>query len=423
MDFLKTAKGLEQELIAMRRHLHENPEVSGKEDNTIAYIKGKLDEYGVKYVDVKHGGLICSIGDETKGKTVLLRADVDALPMPEDPNNLKGPKVAVSKVADACHACGHDGHTSMMLITAKMLKAVEADLKGRVIIVFERGEEIGAWCRYLFRYLDEKKTKIDVCYGTHVQNAIPAGKISAEPGGVMAAAIAFAFKIVGKSGHGSRPDLANNPIDCFVAVYNAINAMRMRYISPFETLTFSVGALHAGAQGNIIPDDLAFTGTVRFFDADSGWKYYNELKNILDNVTKAYNCTYEIERFTEPSVAVLNNPEVSAFVKNVIKTKLGEQHSINAEPWMASESFALYLQAWPGVLCFLGINNPEQGIGAEHHNKHFDLDESVLHVGSAASAQFAYEFLLNPPALNFKAKDASLMDMLKRYKYDVFLED
>ena len=421
MDFLKQAKVYEKELIAMRRHLHENPEVSDKEFNTLDFIKGKLDEYKAKFVETR-GGLLVFLGDEAKGKTVLLRADIDALPLNEDPNNLKGPKDCISKIPNVCHACGHDGHTSMMLITIKMLKEVEADLKGRVIVAFERGEEMTNNYRHLFKYIFDNNVKIDTTYATHLYSAHKAGKISAEPGGVMASVMGYEVKISGKSGHGSRPDLANNPMDCFAAFHAGFMALRMKYITPFDLLTSTIGSLHSGAQGNIIPDDLEFKGSIRIYNSALAPIYKKEFLNLLDNVTKSYNCTYTVNDMYEPLFPCMNHPDAAAFVKKNIVEKMGEQYYEKCDPWMASESYSLYLKMWPGVLCFLGINNPELGSGAEHHNKHFDLDESVLHIGAAASAVYAFEYLAQNPtyAETGHRYTGTIMELLKEKRGDDF---
>jgi len=191
MDILKTAAANEALLIEMRRHLHENPEVSDKEYNTLEYIKEKLTAFGVDFVEVKRGGILAWVGDASKGKTVLLRGDCDALPVPENPSNLKGPKACVSTIDGVSHACGHDAHTSMLLGAAKILKEMEGDLKGMVYLVFERGEEATGNVKYLFRYFQENNLNFDAVYGTHTLATYDTGKISVEPGGVMAGAVGF----------------------------------------------------------------------------------------------------------------------------------------------------------------------------------------------------------------------------------------
>ncbi len=423
MNVLDLVKNHEQEIIEIRRYLHENPELSGEEENTVKFIEDKLTSYGVKFTTVKKGGIICEFGDETKGPTVLLRADIDALPMQENPENLKGPRVCVSKFDGKCHACGHDGHTAMMLIAAKVLQPMEKDLAGRILIVFERGEEMGKGFQYLMRYLSEKAYKIDTTYATHLLSSFNSGQISIEPGGVMAASVGFGIIIHGRGGHGSRPDLSVSPIDCFNAFYNGLNALRMKYTSPFETLTFSMGYVQSGHQGNIIPDDLSFGGTVRFFDNATGWAFHREFLNMLENTCNAYHCTYEIERLSDPSIAVINSADASKWAKKVFAEALGESFVGKVDPWMASESYSLYLHQWPGVFAFLGIKNPEVGSGAEHHNEKFDIDEAALAKGSAATLVYALEYLKQRPTFAPTGFKGTPWDLLVETKWDKSIVD
>lgn len=413
MDFLKQAMEQKDLLIAMRRHLHENPEVSDKEYNTLEYVKGKLGEFGLEYLEVKNGGIVAWVGDEKKGKTVMLRADLDALPVLESPENLKGKRECCSKIDGVMHACGHDGHTAMLLVAAKILKGMEDKLKGKVYLVFERGEEATGNIKYLLRYFQENNITFDAVYGTHLLSTYETGKFSVEPGGVMAGAFVFNYKIIGRGGHGSRPDLSVSPIDCFVQIYNGINALRMKYVSPFNSLTFSVGQLHSGELQNVIPEELTFSGTARFFDRDDGKIFKEKMEELVETTTKAYGCTYEVIRLSEPGFGVINNADLSKLAKSAIAKHLGEQYVGKEEPWMASESFSYNLALYPGVFAFLGMKNPEKGVGAEHHNEKFDIDEDVLPLGSAAAVAYAYEFLNNDVKVDFTPYNGTPMDLLK----------
>jgi amidohydrolase len=420
MDILKTATANEALLIEMRRHLHENPEVSDKEHNTLEYIKQKLTEFGVEFVEIKHGGILAKVGNASSGKTVLLRGDCDALPVPENPNNLKGPKVCVSKADGVSHACGHDAHTSMLLVSAKILKEMESELKGIVYLIFERGEEGTGNSKYILRYFQENNLNFDAVYGTHTLATYETGKISLEPGGVMAGNVPFNIIIRGRGGHGSRPDLSVSPIDCFHAFYGALNMVRMKYISPFDTLTLSYGMVKAGAVTNVIPDEIQFGGSSRFFDRENGKKFRAEFLHLLETTTEAFHCTYEIVMLNEPSYGVINNADLSAFGKKAIAKHLGDGVVGKVDPWMASESFSRYLLLYPGVFAFLGMKNDEKGVGAEHHNEYFDVDEDVMKLGVAAQVAYAYEFLENPFTPEFTPYNGTPLDLLKELKSDTF---
>ena len=420
IDILKTAAANEALLIEMRRHIHENPELSDKEYETLEYIKEKLTAFGVDFVEIKHGGILAWVGDANKGKSVLLRGDCDALPVPENPDNLKGPKVCVSKVDGVSHACGHDAHTAMLLGAAKMLKEMESELKGIVYLIFERGEEATGNSKYILRYFQLNNLNFDAIYGTHMLATYDTGKISLEPGGVMAGSVPFDIIIRGRGGHGSRPDLSISPIDCFSAFNMALNGLRLKYISPFDALGISIGTVNAGIVGNVIPDEVRFKGSSRFFNKEAGASFRKEFLHLLEKTTEAYHCTYEIIMLRDPGYGVINNADLSAFGKKAIAKHLGDEVVGKVDPWMASESFSRYLLLFPGVFAFLGMKNPEKGVGAEHHNEYFDVDEDVMKLGVAAQVAYAYEFLENPFTPEFTPYNGTALDLLKELKVDDF---
>ena len=262
------------------------------------------------------------------------------------------------------HACGHDGHTAMLLGAAKILKEHLDEVHGRIILFFERAEENGGGIPQMLAYMDEKGLKPDTVWGIHLYAGLESGKMGLLDGGTMASVFGFNVTIHGKGGHGSRPDQANSPIDCFVAIYNALEAARLTKITPFQPLTVSVGLLQAGAVGNVIPNDLTFAGTARFYDRDLvGMPFRNYFFQMVEGIAAAYGCTVSYNSITEPAFAVSNDPECAAFARKVIGEELGNDVIAFPEPWMASESFSQLQKLWPGVFALLGINNPEKGTG------------------------------------------------------------
>ena len=260
MKVYELAKAVDPYVVSMRRYFHENPELSNQEDKTIERIGQELDAMGIRYEVVPKGGIIGYIEGTKpgKGKTVLLRADCDALPVLEKKDNLAGPRVCCSKVDGVMHACGHDGHTAILLGAAKILNEHKDEIAGKIILFFERAEENGGGMPQMLAYMDKHGITADTCYGTHLFAMLESGKIGLITGGTMSTAMGFNITIHGKGGHGSRPDQANSPIDCFVAIYNALQAARLTKITPFKPLTLSVGLLQAGAVSNVIPNDLTF---------------------------------------------------------------------------------------------------------------------------------------------------------------------
>lgn len=416
IDILEEVRKEQGELVALRRHFHEHPEFSKKEDRTLAYIAKKLEEYGISYRLVDKGGLIAWIDGKGPGKTLLLRADVDALPIEEGERNLSCPRVCRSQNHGVMHACGHDGHMAMQLMAAKCLQRWKDQWDGTVVLMFERGEEESGPLEYLLRYLEtESPWHIDSCYATHVRWDIPAGKVSVCHDAPMAGGFGFEIRIDGHGGHGSRPDLAESPIDCFHDFYGNMQALRMRAVPPKECLTFSIGSLHSGDVLNVIPNSLTFAGTCRFFSYDhAGRRFYEEFKRILANACQTYDCRYDILHMPEPLFEVQNNPVCVAIAEKAVEKYIGADALTDCTPWMASETFAITSRLYPGVLTFTGIENKEKGCGANHHTPEFDLDEDGLTYGAATCLGFALDYLAEKPDIPFQRPDEPLEKLVAR---------
>ena len=400
MTNFELAKKYEDYIISMRRYFHENPELSDHEDATVDRLSEELKKLGVEHVVVPRGGILATIkgpADKDSGKTVLLRADIDALPVQESDTVLfDKPRTVKSKNDGVMHACGHDGHMAMLLGATKILLDRKDDIEGTVILCFERGEEVTGNVRYIFKYMEDTglDKKIDSCWGIHLLSTLETGKVAINDTNMMAGAMGFDVTLEGRGGHGSRPDQSISPVDAFAAIYQGLEGIRLRKIDPYKTLTYSVGKLSAGLQGNVIPDECTFGGTMRTFDRDgAGMVFYNAFKKLIEDTADAYDCTVRYNRFAMPGYAVVNDPECAQFARKVLKEELGDCVIDNAEPWMASESFSRYLLQWPGVFAFIGMKNDEKGVGAAHHNRYFDIDEDVLVKGAAGAATYAIEFL------------------------------
>lgn len=392
MNIFALAKQVEDYVIELQRDFHLHPEIGLQEERTIKVVTEELTKMGIPYEIVPNGGVIGTIEGTQPGKTIVLRADLDALPMKEEPTNLKGPKVVVSKYDHAAHTCGHDGHTAMLLGAAKILAEHKDAIRGKVLLAFEQAEEIGGGIHQLLARI--KEIGADGIWGIHLKSDIPSGKISVDPGPRMSAAFKFDVVIKGKSGHGSRPDLSNSPIDCFTDFYAGLQRLRLKSLDPFRPVTYSVGSVQAGEAANVIPEELRFNGTCRYLHYEQGVAAANEFIRLLDKVCEANQCTYEYITKPEAQDTLVYNEETCAQIATeAIKKVLGEETLYSYPAWMASEPFALYLTYVPGVFAFVGIQNDEKGTGAEHHNAHFELDEDVLKLGVAATVQYAFDFL------------------------------
>ena len=397
MNYMDEAKKIKDELIADRRYLHENPELSHEEDETVKFITERLNSLGIRYVIVPKGGVLGFIGlRDNKARTVLLRADIDALKIEESENNFMGRKVSVSKVPGVAHLCGHDAHTAMLLGAARMLKEREAEiekLNGRVILAFERAEEKGGCLCDLLEFIYDNKIKVDGCFAEHVRGTgLKAGTAAILDGPVTAGAYGFEVEITGKGGHGSTPYIANNPIDCFMAIYQAVSEIPVRFIPADKTCSFSLGLVSAGKVWNIIPDRLTFAGSYRYYDTEVGKTVYDKFHEFLNNICKTYGCKYEIKQQIGPIIPTVNNPTCAGIARGSAR-KLGDGIEVNFRRWTASESFSAAARMYPGAMAFIGIENEDIGTGADNHSPFFDIDENALPIGTALEVQYAFDFL------------------------------
>ena len=416
MNILKEATDLYDYTLSLRRHIHEYPEVTGEEVETMKLVMKELDSMGIKYVQIPDGGIVGEIKGGKPGKTVLLRADLDALPIKENPMNLKKQKLVVSKNDGVSHACGHDSHTAMLLTEAKILAAHKDELNGNVVLCFEQGEEGGGQVKNILKYVvEEAKYPVDTCFATHVKWDVPTGQVSVEPGAVFAGAYGFNIRLRGLTGHGSRPDLAHSVLDCFNSIYSNINMLRLKYVNPYDILTFSVGTVQCGSKMNIIPDELTFSGTVRTFNVEgAGVPFMHEFMEVVKHETELHHCTYEIIRMPQPLFECYNNPTCSKIAKEAVAKHLGPDAVTTTIPWMASESMNMYLKLWPGVISFTGIMNEELGSGANHHTAEFDIDEKGMITGVAAAISYVTEFLNYEGEVPFTPYSRSLEDLTER---------
>lgn len=413
MDYFAEVNEEFDELVRLRRHFHENPECGPAEQiKTLEFIESELDKIAVRHVRIEHGGVLGFIDGAKDGKTLLLRSDTDALPIQEDSENLAGKKLCVSNVKGVSHACGHDGHMAMLLVTAKLLKQMEQNLAGSVILMFEESEEITLEVEQICKYIEEKQIKIDACYGNHVRWDMPSGTVACNDGIAMHGLLAFEVEIFGKNGHGSRPDLGCSTLDAFNLFYNSMNQMRMKLAAPDVRFTWSIGRVECGTARNVIPDHLYFGGTARFSEAEDGRRAFFQIKKYLESACSVCDCKFKIspDQYLLP---VVNYSTCAEFAKENIIKNLGKEVLYDAEPWMASETFNYLSNFYPSVYCFVGIKNEKIGSGENHHTPKFDLDEKALVYGTAAALSYAVNFLENPPDLSgFKKVRPSFKDFI-----------
>ena len=397
MDILSMALEQQTYTTALRRHFHENPECGPAEQvKTMAYIEQELDTMGIRYVRVPGGGIFGFLEGAKPGKTVLLRSDIDALPMSEDPNNLVGPKACVSRTPGIAHTCGHDAHTAMLLTEAKILSSMREKLEGRVLFMFEEGEEGHGNIRELCRYMEKQRIAVDTAYACHVRWNVPAGKIGLCQGTSLSGLYHFIIELEGHSGHGSRPDMGANVIDCFNRICSGLQMVRMTRIRPDTSLTYSVCSVHAGTCHNILPDHLKAEGSIRFADVNSGEVFLREFRRIVGSESEITGCRGKVT-ISETLLPTIAFPVCAQLLHHAVEQSIGRENVVDCGMWMASESFCYMTSMIPCAFAYVGIENPEKGCGANHHTPQFDADEDALPYGVAAAIAYTLAFLQEKP--------------------------
>ena len=375
-------------VISARRRVHVWAETSGNEYKTSSFITQELEGLGITVQKVSNTGVIGVLDTGRPGATLALRADIDALSIEENPDNLLQPRVCKSENPGACHACGHDAHTAMLLGAARVLTAVQATLTGKLLFCFEEGEELGLGVRGMLDALREHRP--DAVWALHVLSTLEAGKVDISPGPRMAGGRRIIMRVNGRGGHGSRPDLSLNPVYAAAAITANISGALQNQLNPDKPVTVGITSIQGGASENIFPEYADVKGTIRFFDADEGLRASEIVKRVASGTAAMLGCSVDFDSAMDWSgMPVINNREVAERTANVL-SQLGYSDTLTeCPPWYASESFASYLSEYPGAFAFLGIRNDELGTGAPHHNDRFDVDEAALATGVAANVAFA----------------------------------
>ena len=383
---LKLGREYEADVIRWRRELHRFPELGGQEFRTAAMVEAQAERLGLAVLKAGATGRIAILDTGKPGKTVLLRADMDALPVPEHPENRKGARVVISENPGYSHACGHDAHTAMLLGAMEILSELREELCGRMVFCFESDEETGTGWPLLIPVLE--RLNIDRCFAIHVFSGLESGVVNIADGSRMSGMVAVNADFVGRGGHGSRPDLSVNPVFAAAAALGNLASAAANQVESGEILTLGITSIQGGVAFNVIPDRARVLGSMRYFKKEVGEQALLMLKNVFDHTAAIHRCTVEYDPQTriylEPTV---NDPEVAALARRAIPA----QWQGYCDRWYASETFSVCLDRWPGALAFLGIRNEAVGSGAEHHNERFDVDEGVLWRGAVCYAAFAVE--------------------------------
>lgn len=386
-------KALQNDLVSMRRELHKIPELGLDLPKTRAYVIAKLDEYGIPYtLSEKDSSIIATLKGGKPGKTVALRADMDALPIQEETG------VDYMSTHDGCmHACGHDAHTAMLLGTAKVLAAHKDELCGEVRFLFQTAEELAKGAPIIVE--NGGLDGVDAVFGTHIGSIIskdiPAGTFIVSPGPVMASFDRFVIKVKGVGCHGSTPEKGVDPVNIAAHIVTSLEAVSAREFNAFIPNVITIGRIAGGNQYNIIPGEVELEGTTRAFSEDVRQRLAKRIGEIAAATAEAFGGSVEFTMDWGAS-PVVNDAACAAFAAEAVRDIFGDKLITGVEyPNMGGEDFAVYLGKVPGAFMFLSSANPTKGTDIAHHNSKFNVDEDVLWMGSAAFVAITEKFLKN----------------------------
>ncbi len=380
------ARGVRDDVVAYRRYLHAHPETSFHERETARFVFGELASFGLEPEHPTPTSVVARVKGASPGRCLAIRADMDALPITEE----TGLPFA-SQNPGAMHACGHDGHTAMLLGAAKVLSAMRADLPGEVRLLFQHAEELypgGAQELCDAGVLDG----VDMVIGTHLWLPLSSGRIGISAGPLTAAPDSFSIEIAGRGGHAAQPHLTLDPVPLAAQLILALQQLVSREVDPLRPAVLSVTQVHAGTADNVIPDRVALGGTVRTFDEDVRQLLERRIPEVAQGLCAAFGatCTCRYQRGYRP---IRNDAAVTDGLARTLRAVLGEEVVEPAVPSMVGEDFSAYQERVPGCFFWLGSRNEAKGIVYPHHHARFTIDEDVLETGVAAFVAAALHLL------------------------------
>ena len=377
-----------EEMVATRRDLHAHPELAFEEVRTAGIVAERLKTLGLEPKSgVGRTGVVAMIDGGKPGRTVLLRADMDALPIHEEND------VAYRSQTDGkMHACGHDCHTSILLNLSRRLKDATPLMKGRVKLVFQPAEECGGGAEAMIADGVLAGPKPDAAFGLHVWQDMDLGKVGVTAGPMMAAVDEFNVTLRGKGAHAAQPNEGRDPVVALAHVISALQTIASRGADPLHSVVVSVTRVKAGTAFNIIPETAWMNGTVRVFD-DRLWRELpGRFEKIVKNVADALGCTADVEyvRHNRPTV---NDPAMAAIAREAAAEIVGEENVVTDLMTMGGEDFSDFLRAVPGCFIAIGSRNAARDLVWGHHHPKFDVDEQCMKIGADVLMRTAQKFL------------------------------
>ena len=377
LEIFKRIDELKNELITLRRGFHRYPELGFKEFKTSKSIVKYLISLGLEVTILAKTGVVGLLKGSNDGPTLLLRSDMDALPINEE-NNI----TYKSDNPGVMHACGHDGHMAMLLIAAKVLAEKRRKIKGNIKFVFQPSEETGEGAKAMIREGVLENPNVDACVGLHVWSSIESGKIGIKTGLATVTLSVFRILVKGKGGHTGSPETTIDPIITSANIINSVQLIQTREISPLIPTIIMFGKIHGGTKNNVVPDQIELEGTLRYMQNEDEYiskKTEDRLKRIVEKVCQLHNAGFEMD-IKKKMETVINNPRMTELIKATAK-KIINPSKIISFTCPASEDFSEFSKRIPSVFYFLGTKNKKEQDNFPQHNSHFNIDEEILPLG------------------------------------------
>ncbi len=385
------------EVIATRRDLHEHPELGFEEVRTSGIVAQRLRALGFEVHErIGVTGVVGVLRGERAGKTIMLRADMDALPLPEETDH-----AYASREAGKMHACGHDGHVAMLLGAAKHVAQRREALAGTVVFCFQPAEEGRGGAKAMIEAGLLERFGIERAYGLHLYSQLPTGVLGFREGPFYASSDSIEIRIDGHGGHGAAPHLSVDPILVAAEFVASVQKVVSRQIDPIEPAVVTIGAIHGGTTHNVIPSSVSLLGTVRAFDATVRGKMAERIERVLRGVCEASGASYSFEYLWRYPVTS-NDAVQTQYVRALAEQTLGAANVVSAERHMGAEDFSFFAQRVPACFFMLGscrmvAGEPDKRTSFPHHHGKFDIDEAALTTGVTIMTALAFDAPTSAP--------------------------
>ncbi|HEV2262713.1 MAG TPA: amidohydrolase [Candidatus Rubrimentiphilum sp.] len=389
--FADIPKRLTEEVVALRRDLHMHPELGFEENRTAAVVADRLRSLGFEtHTGMAETGVVGVMRGTQPGRTIMLRADMDALPILEE-----NTRPYRSRNDGVMHACGHDGHVAILLGAAELIAAGRQNLAGTVCLVFQPAEEGHGGARVMVEQGIIERFKIERAYGLHLSSKYPTGTLGFRPGAFYASSDSIEIEILGRGGHGAAPHDTIDPILTSAGFITSLQQIVSRNVDPLEPAVVTIGSIHGGTIHNVIPRSVRMLGTVRAFSEDVRTAMPERIERVLRASCDAAGAMYDFQYLQRYPVTA-NDPAQTTYAEELAKRQFGESRVFTADKLMGAEDFSFFAQKVPACFYTLGSQGGSRS-AHPHHSSTFDIDEAALPTGVAMMTALAFDAPVNAP--------------------------